>query len=96
MLPKLLLLLPLAAAACGTDPYDRPGTFRLQGVNDANLRAMVADPAHRQRGAEALTARGTAAAAPVERLRTDKRRPLPGTEGGGAQLNALGGQNGSR
>ena len=92
-----LLLLPLLAAACVGDPMERPGPFQPRGVNDANLRAMMVDPAHLRRGAEALTARGAAAADPVSLLRAGKRRDISEKQGdGGIQINMGGGQNGSR
>jgi hypothetical protein len=62
----VLLALPLllATAACGgPEPYEREGTWQATGTNDANLRAMVADPAHLTRGARPLAAsRGERAA----------------------------------
>lgn len=63
--PSALLWLPLAlaAAGCGPEPYDRPGTWRATGANERNLRAMVADPAHLTRGTQpAVPTRGEAAA----------------------------------
>src|ERR1700722_18591537 len=41
----LASLLLLALAGCAqTDPYTRPGAWRPNGANDANLRAMVVVP----------------------------------------------------
>ncbi|MBV1798608.1 hypothetical protein [Siccirubricoccus sp. G192] len=93
-LPSLPLLALLAG--CTQDPFERPGTVRARGVNDANLRAMVTDPAHLQRGAEAFTSRGAAAADPVARLRRGERRELSPGSGGGMQPSAMGGQDASR
>jgi hypothetical protein len=96
ILPTLLLL-PLLVVGCADDPMERPGTFQPRGVNDANLRAMIVDPTHLQRGQEALTSRGDAAARPVTQLRAGKRPSL--TEKGnntGIQLNMGGGQDGAR
>lgn len=73
---SLLLLLSLAACAF-TDPYERPGTWRPTGANEANLRAMLAEPAHLQRGVAATGMDGAQAAAAIERLRQDKVKPLP-------------------
>lgn len=68
-----VLLVPVLLAACTTpavvDPFDRDGMWRPTGVNEANLRAMVADPAHLSRGVAAQTpARGEAAALAAQRL----------------------------
>lgn len=89
-----LLVLLLAAGCAGEEVLDRPGTFRATGANDANLRAMVADPAHLHRGVGAPGARGAAAASAVDLLLTDKPRPLPAT-GTTAQYPG-GGSNGAR
>lgn len=67
------LLAPLLLAACTIpgvgEPIDREGLWRATGVNEANLRAMVADPAHLSRGVEAQTpARGEPAALAAQRL----------------------------
>jgi hypothetical protein len=95
--PRLILLpLLLAIAGCGPlDPYKREGAWRPAGVNDANLTAMVVEPAELQRGVAAEGALGETAAAAVERLFTDRVRALPTTittqgmggaaAGGGAQ-----------
>jgi len=63
-------------AACTDDPFERPGTVAPRGFNEANLRAMVVDPAHLRRGVGADTARGDAGAVPVDKLRSGKRAPL--------------------
>ncbi len=65
-----------ALGACTDDPFERPGTVAPRGFNDANLRAMVVDPAHLRRGVGADTARGDAGATPVDKLRSGKRAPL--------------------
>lgn len=74
-------LLPVAAAAllaaCVDDPFERPGTVAPRGLNDANLRAMIVDPAHLRRGVDAPATRGDAATKPVDLLRAGKRSPLP-------------------
>lgn len=76
LLPTCVLLL---LAACQTDDLNRPGTWRPGGANDANLRAMVADPAHLRAGVAATTERGMPAAQAIRRMETDRRRPLPDT-----------------
>ena len=63
-------------AACTDDPFERPGTVAPRGFNEANLRAMVVDPAHLRRGVGADTTRGDAGAVPVDKLRSGKRAPL--------------------
>jgi hypothetical protein len=60
-----------------TDPYQRPGTYRPTGDNDANLRAMVANPADLVEGTGSGAAVGGEAAPPVARLLAGKRYPLP-------------------
>jgi hypothetical protein len=60
-----------------TDPYQRPGTYRPVGDNDANLRVMVANPADLTEGAGSATALGREAAPPIARLLAGKRYPLP-------------------
>jgi hypothetical protein len=60
-----------------TDPYVRPGLWRPTEANDANLRAMVADPADLVEGRGATLSSGDLAAAAVARLRADAVKPLP-------------------
>lgn len=63
------LLAALLVGGCATEPWDREGTWRATGVNDANLRAMIVDPAHLSRGAQpAVASRGEAAARSTGRL----------------------------
>lgn len=90
-----LLLIAPALAGCTvppwSDPFERPGTWRPTGANEANLRAMAQNPADLERG---QAARGDLAAEgipPIERLLAGQRRPLPavasnaGPGGGGGQ-----------
>jgi type IV pilus biogenesis protein CpaD/CtpE len=77
------LLLPLLVSLAGCnqiDPYTRPGNWRPNGANDANLRAMVAVPADLVVATPASPADGDRAAAAVARLRNDTVRPLTGSE----------------
>jgi hypothetical protein len=60
-----------------TDPYQRPGTYNPTGVNDANLRTMVANPHDLVEGTGQGTSLGAEAAPPVARLLAGKRYPLP-------------------
>jgi hypothetical protein len=63
-------LLAGAAALCGcTDPYQREGTWHATGVNEDNLRALVADPADLERGVSGRGTDGQLAAAAVARFR---------------------------
>jgi len=59
------------------DPYQRPGTWVPEGSNNANLRAMVANPHDLVEGKGTSVSSGAAAAPPVGRLLTGKRYPLP-------------------
>ncbi len=78
MPPLCVCLLAGAVALAGcTDPYARPGTWHAGAVNDANLRAMVADPADLLWGASQPGTDGRLAAAAVERLRSGQVIPMP-------------------
>jgi hypothetical protein len=91
MIPILFRSLPLAillgVAACpNTQPYsyyDRPGAWKPTDANDANLRAMIANPGDLAQGAAADGSRGNAASRPVKRLLTDTVRPLPSNSASG-------------
>ena len=72
-------VLLLGLAGCIDDPFERPGTWQPAGVNDRNLRAMIADPEDLERGSAALRERGAAGANAATRLLTEQRRPLPAT-----------------
>ena len=109
-MPRPFRTRPLAAAAtaatiaalltaCTDDPFDRPGTVAPRGLNEANLRAMVVDPAHLRLGVDAPGSRGDAGSRPVDLLRSGKRAPL--TAGGasavaGMDAGAGGAGNGGR
>ena len=69
----------LGLAGCIDDPFERPGTWPPAGVNDRNLRAMIADPEDLERGSAALRERGAAGSNAATRLLTEQRRPLPAT-----------------
>jgi hypothetical protein len=73
------LLAVLLVSGCGAtgDPREREGTWRPSGANTANLRAMVAEPSHLQRGASDPTGRGRQATNAIERLEDDDLKPLP-------------------
>lgn len=103
-----IVALAILTASCAPDTYfppndyDRAGTWQAQGINDRNLRAMVADPAHLQQGVGAATDRGAAGAAGVNQLERGQRPQLPagltstvggsgGSGGGGVSTGAGGG-----
>ena len=69
---SLLVLL----AGCADD-FARPGTWQPSRVNDANLRAMLANPADAARGTAAVGERGQSGSLAVEHLEQGKRPVLP-------------------
>ncbi len=75
---RLGLLLLLASCGGGKD-FSRPGTWQATGVNDANLRAMLAEPAHAERGVAASTERAQPASLAIRRLERGLRPALPAT-----------------
>ena len=81
--PLAVLGLAFGLAACGPDTYfpptdfERAGTWQAEGINDRNLRAMVADPSNLTRGVGAATARGDAGASAVAALDACRRPQLP-------------------
>jgi hypothetical protein len=85
---RLLLLMPCLAGCAAVDDFHRPGTWQARGINEANLRAMLAEPAHAMRGVAARTERGQPASQAIHRLEQDRRRPLPDTRA--AQIGAAG------
>jgi hypothetical protein len=84
MHPTIWLIGALLVAGCDSylaDPYQRPGTYNPTGVNDANLRVMVANPHDLVEGTGTGASTGAQAGPPVARVLAGKRYPLP-------QLNA--------
>ncbi|MDN3568406.1 hypothetical protein QWZ14_28840 [Paeniroseomonas aquatica] len=79
VLRPLLLLASLAAipACASLDPFHRDSAWRPGGSNEANLAAMMAEPRERVDGTAPARAGGQPAAAAIDRLRTDRVRPLP-------------------
>lgn len=77
--PLLLLGALVAGCANTLDPVNREGAWRPTGVNNANLRAMLAYPSHLSMGVGATTSSGPRAADAVDRLNRDRVRPLPET-----------------
>jgi len=90
----LLIALPLLLAGCFTpEPFEREGTWRATGANDANLRAMIADPSHLDRGiAPPTPSRGEVSARAINRsaggtpprLPVGGGQPAPANQGSGA------------
>ena len=79
-LTLLLRLLLLCAALPGcalTDPQTRPGTWQPTGANDANLRAMIADPHDLVHGQAGSGTEAAVAARAVARYRADNVKDLP-------------------
>jgi type IV pilus biogenesis protein CpaD/CtpE len=74
------LILAFAAALPGCaelDPFDRTGVWRPSGANEANLRTQVARPSELAVGTAERGSDGHLASQAIERLRTDRVRPLP-------------------
>ena len=72
------LVLPLCTVACAqTDPYSRPGVWVPTGVNEANLRAMVAVPSDLVAGHGDNRGNAEIAAMALDRSHRDAVRPLP-------------------
>jgi hypothetical protein len=55
----------------------RPGTWRAEGNNDSNLRAMVSNPRDLVQGRASDKSLGAEAAAPITRVFSGHRYPLP-------------------
>lgn len=95
-----VVLLALGLAACADTDFDRPHTWQADGVNDRNLRAMVVDPAHLDRGVGAATDRGQQGSAAIRALESGQRPALPaglsdiGASGGGSAGVSQGGGGG--
>lgn len=85
----LLGLVVLPLGACTEDPFERPGTWRPAGINEANLRAQVTDPAVLERGVGAGTDRGQQGSMPITTLEAGKRPAVPTT-----RLTGVGGLGG--
>jgi hypothetical protein len=73
-----LCALPLLVGCADfVNPYYREGNWRPTGANDFNLRVMAAQPRDIAAGSAEAGSDGQAAADAVDRLRTDRVRPLP-------------------
>jgi hypothetical protein len=95
LLPLTLVLL---SGCQSPDPFDRPQTWSLApaglNANDENLRTMLVNQQDLTAGRGEDSSTGPLAAAPVQRLDTGRRYPLPvatgtpltsGNQGGGQQ-----------
>ena len=102
MLARTLMLfgslLLVGLSGCGSangDPMEAPGTWQPTAANDANLRAMLANPDDFYGGVGDRGSLATPASDAVYRLLTDKVKPLPlvsgVTFGGGSSAAAGGG-----
>ena len=65
---RAMLGLLLLSGCAATDPFHRPGAWRPEGVNQANIAAMVARPADLLRGRDAGGTDSPLATAAVTRL----------------------------
>ena len=72
----LVIVTAFSAAGCSDPEIDRPGTWKPTGINDQNLRAMLANPQDSYNGTGALTSRGDSGSRAVARLLADRRRAL--------------------
>jgi len=70
----------LTAGCARIDPYQRPGMWQPEGVNDRNIAVMVQDPRDLTRGHGDRGPAWTTGAAAVDRLWHDKVKPLPGDQ----------------
>jgi hypothetical protein len=102
LISALVPLLPVQLTACAmaTDPYEREGTWSATGVNDANLRVMVADPHDLAVGRGEDNSLAVEAVPPVGRLLTGQRLPLSNESASGLGSNTQSspsatGQNGN-
>jgi len=87
---SIALLVLLSVVGCDrVDPYTRPGAWRPDGANDANLRAMVTVPSDLVLGTRSDPADGNLATAALTRLRHGNVRSLP--DSGIAQIAPVGG-----
>lgn len=77
MIAGLLVTSNLTGCSALQDPYERPGTWASEGVNDANLRAMIADPNDLALGRGTERALAVEAVPPVARLLSGHRPSLP-------------------
>jgi type IV pilus biogenesis protein CpaD/CtpE len=71
------IVLGLLAGCADRDPYRRTDAWYPTGANAGNIAAMVANPNDLVRGHGVQKSDGKEAAVSVERIWTDKPKPLP-------------------
>ena len=76
----IALLAALTSCKGYDDPFQRPGTWRTENVNDANIAAMAVDKHQLVMGINDPASPGVLSAEAVKRLLTDHVKPLPSTE----------------
>ncbi len=92
----LVITAILSVAGCrDTDPVLNPGLWNPAGVNEMNIAAMVASPSDLVRGVDEQNSDGVRAAAAVQRLETNRVKPLPNTGLSTVKLQDNGGGQGS-
>jgi len=79
-LAALCLATGLITGCAAIDPYQRPGMWRPEAVNDGNIAAMAQDPRDLVRGHGAGGPLLNGGEAAVERLWRDKVKPFPGDQ----------------
>lgn len=87
VLPLLFLLgAGLSACAHNTDSIATLNDIPFGGTNEANIAAMVVNPADLVHGRSQASVDGATATPPIQRLLTDHPKALlrPGQTGGGA------------
>jgi hypothetical protein len=72
----LLALLPAGCGPLGSDPLTETGTWHPTEANETNLRAMVANPADLSGGRPEGAAPGALPVGAIDRMQTDKLKPL--------------------
>lgn len=79
LVSPVLVLAMLGGCAVYDDPFERPGTWRVENTNEANLAAMVNDKRHLVEGVGDSASPAVLSAEAVHRLLTDHVKPLPNT-----------------
>ncbi len=72
----IVLLLPTASCAGLDDPSEQAGSWNPEGLNNANIAAMVANPRDLAWGVNDPVSPGQLSAVAVRRLLTDRTKPL--------------------
>lgn len=87
-----LALLPLAACSV-FDPYQREGTWRPYGANDANLAAQSVRPSDLVRGVDYAPTDGSMTTAAASRYRSGRIRHLPDSSIASIRVQGSGGND---